>query len=913
MINDIDLRPGSPQSSGSGVGTLMLDSSGVVLGAGINAEMLWNAPAGGLSGKTFSSLFEFEILCRDPDVLAAQWEALREAAKKGPLALQARPFEQVRPVPVSVTLEESADGKGGFLAKVSLSAAPASTAPARRPAQPTPPARREVPTNRTEASSGFPWELLLENGATGFFDLDFRSHRIFYSPAWKKMLGYADEELPNTYETWNELIHPDDSAAAPDKLRHKSMPPGAHSFALEFRLKHREGRWLWVQCLGVRVIGDFGELERVCGQHIDITERKELEESGVLNEERLQSLSARGSLGVFDFDFSEGKSWLSPSWKKLIGYEPAELPDTEDSFLHSLPDDDRADTLCTWFAGKGTAAEPILLFRTSLRHKDGRWLKVLVGGTRYFSKKHELLRIVGFCCPAEEPLARQTASVRPLDLYKESLGALAEGILLADAKGRLVFANETALRLLRKTLAQVTGQALGCVFQLVHAASGKQVFEDPCELALSAETPLPLNRQHALAPATADGAATPIVWSGRALYDEAGKAGGVVIVFRDPEELTLTPEELVKANRFESLALLAGGVAHDFNNLLTTILGGISLAKDSHDSTGLEASEKACLTAKALTKQLLAFAKGSTGLRAPAHPGEMLADAVKIAAAGSTAQVTVRSAEGLPPLLVDRSQIIQVFQNLIVNSLQAMPPPPHKAQIAITVDRVTLAEGQIPPLNAGAYVRFDVRDNGSGIKPELLDRIWDPFFTTKKHGTGLGLATVLSIVRKHGGQIGVESVPGAGTVFTVFLPSANQPVELQTRKPASLRYGTGRVLFMDDDPNISALTAGMLRNLEYKYDLARNGEEAVKLYRSYFNIGRPYDVVILDLTVIGGMSGEDAFKAIREIDPEVRAIAASGYDNEDMSRRYLDLGFSGYLTKPYRVTDLGKIIKSVIT
>jgi two-component system, cell cycle sensor histidine kinase and response regulator CckA len=225
---------------------------------------------------------------------------------------------------------------------------------------------------------------------------------------------------------------------------------------------------------------------------------------------------------------------------------------------------------------------------------------------------------------------------------------------------------------------------------------------------------------------------------------------------------------------------------------------------------------------------------------------------------------------------------------------------------------VLLAEGQVPPLAEGSYVRFEVRDNGSGIKPEHLDRIWDPFFTTKKHGTGLGLATVLSIVRKHGGQIGVESVVGAGTVFTVFLPTANQPVELQARRPASLRYGTGRVLFMDDDPKISTLTGGMLQSLEYKYDLARTGEEAVKLYRSYFNIGRPYDVVLLDLTVIGGMGGEDAFKAIREIDPEARAIAASGYDDDDMAKRFLDMGFSGYLPKPYRVADLGKIIKSVI-
>ncbi len=261
---------------------------------------------------------------------------------------------------------------------------------------------------------------------------------------------------------------------------------------------------------------------------------------------------------------------------------------------------------------------------------------------------------------------------------------------------------------------------------------------------------------------------------------------------------------------------------------------------------------------------------------------------------------------------VDRSQILQVFQNLIVNSIQAMPPAPHKGVITLRLDPEVLTEGQMPPLPAGNYLRFEVRDNGNGIKPENLERIWDPFFTTKKHGTGLGLATVLSIVRKHGGQIGVQSELKVGTVFTVFLPAANQPIEVQARRAPSFRYGTGRILFMDDDQKISAITANMLQSLEYKFDLAKNGEEAVKLYRSYLNIGRPYDVVLMDLTVIGGMGGEDAFKAMKELDPDLRAIACSGYDNEDMARRFLDMGFCGYLTKPYRVGDLGKVIKTVI-
>ena len=171
---------------------------------------------------------------------------------------------------------------------------------------------------------------------------------------------------------------------------------------------------------------------------------------------------------------------------------------------------------------------------------------------------------------------------------------------------------------------------------------------------------------------------------------------------------------------------------------------------------------------------------------------------------------------------------------------------------------------------------------------------------------------MLSIARKHGGQIGLATEVGVGTAFTVYLPKADKPVEVVARRAPSLRFGTGRVLFMDDDPKISALTATMLQSLDYKYDLAKNGDEAIALYKRYQNIGRPYDAVIMDLTVVGGMGGEECFFELRKLDPEVRAIVASGYDNDEMARQFLEKGFCGYLTKPYRVTDLGKVLKAVL-
>jgi two-component system, cell cycle sensor histidine kinase and response regulator CckA len=284
---------------------------------------------------------------------------------------------------------------------------------------------------------------------------------------------------------------------------------------------------------------------------------------------------------------------------------------------------------------------------------------------------------------------------------------------------------------------------------------------------------------------------------------------------------------------------------------------------------------------------------------------------VRIAAAGTTAVVTVEAPDGISPVQVDRGQILQVFQNLIINALQAMPEV-HKGRLSLRASNVTLAEGEVSPLAPGNYVQIEVQDNGGGIPPEHIDKIFEPFYTTKKQGTGLGLATVLQIVRTHGGQIGVDSKVGAGTTFTLFLPQADRPVETAIRLAPALRFGTGRILFLDDDPKICELTAGMLTALEYTHDIVRTGEDALACYRRYLNVSRPYDAVILDLNVVGGMGGEECFKKLRDLHPEVRAIVNSGYDSEEMARRYLDMGFVGYIAKPYRVGDLGRAIKAAL-
>lgn len=869
----------------------LLDASGRITFASRSGRQLWRAGDAELIGEPFSSLFVFEVVSNEPDWLEAQWDVILGATLDRTATLMVQPRDTAADASIEIQVR---------LEKISDQAYLATLQPPRAAAATT--------TGGDDRAESL--QLLARHAAIGFFDLDLRANHVTYSPAWKKILGYVDAELPDSLDTWRELIHPDDSGAAPDQVGKKAAP-GPRPFNVEFRMKHRLGHWVWIQCVGVQMISPAGELERVVGLHLDISERKELEEASLANDERLELLTATGPLGAFDLDFANQSFWFSPAFRRLLGFRDADFPDTVDSFGTILPPDEASAGVETWLLlrapGQNHFVEPVLL-----AGKDGARIPVLFGAHRALSRKRDLLRVTGFIAPAPLGLgAAASADGLPPALAHDAFAAVAEGVLITNATGKILHANPAAVRLLALPREQLVGQPASEIFRLVHRETGRPG-DDACDRALSTDQTLPLFSDAALAPKAEGEAPRPIVWTARASNDPAGKPQGVVIVFRDPAEMSLTPEELVKANRFESLGLLAGGIAHDFNNLLTTILGGVSLAKDNRDYSALEDSEKACLTAKGLTRQLLAFAKGGSGTQSVIAAKDILDDAVKIAAAGSDAEITVTAAEGTEPVRVDRAQILQVFQNLIVNALQAMPPAPHRAKLQLRVGNTTLADNQVPPLAAGSYVEFEVRDNGSGIAPENLQKIFDPFFTTKKHGTGLGLATVLSIVRKHGGQIGVDSVVGTGTAFTIFLPRADAPVEVQARRAPSLRFGTGRVLFMDDDPKISALTANMLQSLDYKYDLAKNGEEAIALYKRYLNIGRPYDAVIMDITVVGGMGGEECFKVLRDLDPEVRAIVSSGYDNDDMARRFLDLGFCGYLTKPYRVAELGKVIKAVV-
>lgn len=374
-------------------------------------------------------------------------------------------------------------------------------------------------------------------------------------------------------------------------------------------------------------------------------------------------------------------------------------------------------------------------------------------------------------------------------------------------------------------------------------------------------------------------------------------------------------EEAVKIDKLESIGLLAGGIAHDFNNTLTAILGNISLARNDlqpeHRAFDrLREAERACLTAQSLTQQLLTFSKGGSPIKKIADISKILTECCVFSLRGSNVSCEFALPDDLWPVEIDEGQISQVISNLVINADHAMP---RGGVIDVEAGNVVVTRGEGLPLPDGKYVKISVKDYGSGMPKEFLQRIFDPYFTTKHRGSGLGLATSYSIVKNHGGLLTVESELGSGSVLRIYLPASQQakrPPEDLEEKPHG---GKGKILFMDDEELIRDLAYEILSLLGYEVILVRDGKEAIVSYKEAQESSDPFDAVIMDLTVPGGMGGYEAMNILLKIDPNVRAIVSSGYSTDPIMADYKKYGFKGIVPKPYTVKDLAEILHEVMT
>jgi PAS domain S-box-containing protein len=410
-----------------------------------------------------------------------------------------------------------------------------------------------------------------------------------------------------------------------------------------------------------------------------------------------------------------------------------------------------------------------------------------------------------------------------------------------------------------------------------------------------------------------DGALLTVLLSSRVVEIDGEQCALTII--RDITEREIIREELIKMQKLESIGVLAGGIAHDFNNILTGIMGNISFAKmriaESEEAYGLLTNaEKASQRAAVLAKQLLVFSKGGQPFKKPILLHKVLRETISLVLSGSNVKGRVDIPEPLHTVEADEGQLSQAFHNIIINALHSMPMG---GRLIVSGENVTLTRDNMAGLPAGDYVKLSFMDEGCGIEEKDLKKIFDPYFTTKPGGSGLGLASAYAIVSKHGGQLSVNSVVGKGTTFTIHLPSLGMRGDIMDKKISTpaVNQRSGAILVMDDDEMVRDLAAITLERSGYQVKCCADGKEAISLYRGAKDTGTPFSAVIMDLTIPGGIGGVEVARRILEFDPAARLIVSSGYSDDPVMSNFKDYGFCAAMEKPFKANDITEILAGV--
>ena len=564
---------------------------------------------------------------------------------------------------------------------------------------------------------------------------------------------------------------------------------------------------------------------------------------------------------------------------------------------------------------------PVIVL-TAVSDEENAVKAVQLGAQDYLIKgetdKNQITRSIRYALERQKDLDHRKKIEQELFEEKErlavTLSSLGDGVIATDTEGRVVLINGIAERLTGWPRGEAVGRFIEEVFFIVNVETGEPK-ENPVSKAIRANNIVGLESGTVLVTKQREGCRY-VSASSSPIRDRDGIIIGVVLVFRDITELKKLEEELLKVQKLESIGVLAGGVAHDFNNLLTSIMGNISLSSlpdisDEKVKQRLLEAMRACHKAKDLSSQLMTFSKGqSMENKAATDLEKIIRDTAGFTMSGSNVDFQFIVNDKLWSVEVDEAQISQVVSNMIINAAQAMT---NDGKITINIENVDAKNEKGVPLTEGHYVKTTIADQGIGIPREYISRIFDPYFTTKQAGSGLGLATSYSIVKNHGGYIAVDSELHVGTKFYIYLPARGNAVSIESRINAVIKRGTGRVLIMDDKLEVREAAGEMLSHIGYEVEFARDGSELLRTYKSAMQEGKPFDTVIMDLTVPGGMGGKEALEKLLVFDPEVKAIVSSGYSSDPILEKYEKYGFKGVLPKPYEMEKLSDVLHYVLS
>ena len=724
----------------------------------------------------------------------------------------------------------------------------------------------------------------------------------FFHGSVRKITGYSEDDFIKGKVKWQDIIHKDDLSWILEDVK-KAISEGLGTFVREYRLIRKDDSIVWVWESSQTLLDDTGQVIGAQGIFEDITERKNAERY-IHTQAEVTKNMAEGAyiVGLHDVKIR----WATPRFEAMFGYEPGEMIGRHASIVNAptdLTSVERADEIMEVIRRTGGWRGEVNNIK-----KDGApfWCNASVSVFTHPEYGEVLLAVH---TDITERKQAEESLVASEERYRSLVNNVQLGILRSTPgpPGRILEANPA--------MEEITGYsreeliAMDTEELYVHLEERESILE---ELAMTREA---VTRE--LRWRKKNGSEIVVLDRVNAVRDDAGKILYFDAIFEDITERKQLEEERQRAAKLESVGILAGGIAHDFNNLLTGIMGNIGLAKrhvepKSKAMDRLAEAEKASVRAKDLTQQLLTFASGGAPIKETVSVAALISDSATFALRGSNVRVEFSLPDDLWLAEIDEGQISQVITNLVINANEAMP---EGGVLNIGAKNTVIQRRGELPLPKGNYVEITIEDHGTGISKEHLDRIFDPYFSTKQKGSGLGLATAYSIIKNHGGYITAKSKLGVGTTFRIYLPASEKPIpkKEETAPVEALITRKGRVMVMDDEEVIRKLLHDELTDVGYEVELTVNGAQAIERYRKAKESGQPFDAVILDLTVPGGVGGKEVIRKLLEIDPNVKAIVSSGYSTDPIMAGFKEYGFSGVVAKPYTIALLEKTLHSIIT
>ena len=548
--------------------------------------------------------------------------------------------------------------------------------------------------------------------------------------------------------------------------------------------------------------------------------------------------------------------------------------------------------------------EPVEYFENNIMTRSGQ--KRLIAWTNNYIKNDQNQITSIIACGREITEQRQAEKqiIEERNKLEAVMAALDDGITVQDLNFKVIYQNRHHQQLQGSQKGEFCFKAYQQKEQICQGCLLKKSFKDG-----------QVHRREVEATGK-DGETIYMEVTASPVNDATGAIVAGVEAVRDISQRKKLEIEAQRARNLESLGIFAGGIAHDFNNLLTAILGNLTLAQHRFLNGGdfssmFDSMGMACDRAQQLTKQLMTFSKGGAPVIGSASIKNIVINSTNFMLTGSNTKMTSNFPDDILDVEVDAGQISQVIQNLTKNADQSTPDG---GIIHLTAANTVVTKQDDLPLEPGPYVLLTFTDSGCGIEDEVLKKIFDPYFTTKPSGNGLGLAISFSIIKKHKGHIAAHSTVGRGTVFEIWLPATEKTAKESPSQPTTeLETGQGHILVMDDEKMLRDLSLEMLIGLGYTADTAWDGRQMLEMYKQAKESGQPYDLVIVDLTIQGGMGGQEAIGELLRMDAGAKAMVASGYCNDPIMANHQEYGFCGVIVKPYTMNQLGEALKGILT